>query len=713
MRPTSSTYRSLDRSLPSRIVSDGIFDDAYVTFILYCNPVFPTSIDTSDLRRLFRTLPKSDGRDFSVWILFELVKQYDTKSIRTWSDLALQLGVEPPDIEKGQSTQKVQQYSVRLKRWMRATHVDAFFEYLLGKQHGYFLEVPPLHDPHPVKGRDGVPVEEDLAIRALDPSFRPKRGRRRNESPDDEPGPPKRPLLTTSFTFEGQTLYAQPQSAHPQNGIPLSAWHEKSADPWAAAPAFTPSHIASTDGRNRTPSSAVATSTPRNLRWRFDNTMLSPHPLSAITPSTTQLLDSAFDEPRSAITPSIKSRSRRKHGPVVSSAWINNSGSNASGKQRGRPPNNRSTQDGLFSTFPADPNAERSNSTDRDISTVPWVTAKSPTLLKYPESAAQLNQSPTESPRTMPLQGRPGRLSLQVPQHVGGPVQLVTPTVLVNGEKSAVNRTSISVSSSSQSTPFTTPGQNNGGESIFPRPPPRPGAIEETLAGAMRFRAQNSPQSHSEDLRYLREPTQAPRTYARKPLSLAYEPLKQSLVLCLLRANFESESDPGVDKLTFAEADSLSKSILARLKVAEEDSESILDDVMRLTAANWLGLSSTLCPLPGLDASDGPKKVKLRTSASDWTREVYDVSWRIWWHGLRADVEIKEIEIAHTRDQSLIRARNDGSGTLAQNDGRIDVVSFDDRKTDWKAKCIALQEELRAKEAEIRRVKDRVLQAVL
>ncbi|KAK4983341.1 hypothetical protein LTR50_007294 [Elasticomyces elasticus] len=595
---------------------------------------------------------------------------------------------------------------------MRATHVDAFFEYLLGKQHGYFLEVPSLHDPHPAKGRDGVPVEEDLAIRALDPSFRPKRGRRRNESPDDEIGPPKRPLLTTSFTFEGQTLYAQPQSALPQNGIPLSAWHEKSVNPWAASPAVCPGHIVSTHGKNQTPSSAVTTSTPRNMRWRFDNTMLSPHPLSAITPSTTQLLDSAFDEPRSAITPSIKSRPRRKN---LSSAWINNSGGNTGGKQRGRPPNNHSTQDGLFSTFPADSNAESSNNIDRGIPTVPWVTAKGPTLLNYPESAtpARLNQSPTESPRTMPLQGRPGRLSLQVPQHVGGPVQLVTPTVLVNGEKSAVNRTSTSVSSSSQSTPFTTPGQNNDGESVVPRPPPRPGAIEETLAGAMQSQAQNPPQSQSEDFRHLREPAQAPRSYARKPLSLAYQPLKQSLALCLLRANFESESDPGVDKLTFAEADSLSKSILARLKVAEEDSESALDDVMRLTAANWLGLSSTLCPLPGLDASDGPKKVKLRTSASDWMREVYDVSWRIWWHGLRADVEIKEIEIAHTRDQGLIRARNDGSGTPGRNHGRIDGIFFDDRKTDWKAKCIALQEELRAKEAEIRRVKDRVLQAVL
>jgi hypothetical protein len=39
----------------------------------------------------------------------------DSKEIQTWTRLALDLGVEPPDMEKGQSTQKVQQYSVRLK----------------------------------------------------------------------------------------------------------------------------------------------------------------------------------------------------------------------------------------------------------------------------------------------------------------------------------------------------------------------------------------------------------------------------------------------------------------------------------------------------------------------------------------------------------------------------------------------------------------------
>jgi len=114
-QPPPPTYLPTDRSPPSRDVSDDTIDDAYASFILYCNPNFPTSIDTTELTRLFRTPPKSDGKAFSTWTLFELIRKFDSKEIKTWTQLALDLGVEKPDTDKGQSTQKVQQYSVRLK----------------------------------------------------------------------------------------------------------------------------------------------------------------------------------------------------------------------------------------------------------------------------------------------------------------------------------------------------------------------------------------------------------------------------------------------------------------------------------------------------------------------------------------------------------------------------------------------------------------------
>ena len=119
----TSNYTPTDRHAPSRDVSDDTIDGAYAAFILYCNPSFATTTDTAELTRLFRTPPKSDGKAFSTWTLFELIRKFDAQEIKTWTQLALDLGVERPDTEKGQSTQKVQQYSVRLKVSSKSIHV--------------------------------------------------------------------------------------------------------------------------------------------------------------------------------------------------------------------------------------------------------------------------------------------------------------------------------------------------------------------------------------------------------------------------------------------------------------------------------------------------------------------------------------------------------------------------------------------------------------
>lgn len=114
--PSSSNDNSQQsRILPSRQVTDETFDDAYVSFILYCNPSIPFETDTTELRKIFRVPPKSDGKNFSTFTLFELIRKLELKEIKTWAQLALDLGVEPPALDKGQSAQKVQQYAVRLK----------------------------------------------------------------------------------------------------------------------------------------------------------------------------------------------------------------------------------------------------------------------------------------------------------------------------------------------------------------------------------------------------------------------------------------------------------------------------------------------------------------------------------------------------------------------------------------------------------------------
>jgi hypothetical protein len=110
------SQQSPERSLPSQQFSgDQAFEDAYVEFILYCNPAIPQDVNTHDLRKNFASPPRSDSKTFSTKKLFELLQQLDRKELKTWTELALKLGVEKPAIEKGQSSQKVQQYSVRLK----------------------------------------------------------------------------------------------------------------------------------------------------------------------------------------------------------------------------------------------------------------------------------------------------------------------------------------------------------------------------------------------------------------------------------------------------------------------------------------------------------------------------------------------------------------------------------------------------------------------
>jgi hypothetical protein len=128
------------RALPPRDVTEDTIEDAYVAFILYCNPNVPVPADLSDLRRGFRNPPKSDGKSFSTYTLFELIRKLENKVIKSWSQLALLLGVEPPNAEKRQSTQKVQQYAVRLKVWR-------FICFWLCTRHTRLLPVPHLRDP--------------------------------------------------------------------------------------------------------------------------------------------------------------------------------------------------------------------------------------------------------------------------------------------------------------------------------------------------------------------------------------------------------------------------------------------------------------------------------------------------------------------------------------------------------------------------------------
>ncbi|KAI1878866.1 hypothetical protein JX265_003043 [Neoarthrinium moseri] len=405
--------------LPDRSVTESSIEDAYVDFILHCNPAVPLENDTNALREAFRVPPRSDGKAFSTHTLFVLIKQLNNKELKTWADLALKLGVTPPDIEKGQSSQKIQQYAVRLKRWMHSMHLDAFFDYLLENEHPYWMQIPT--DPNPIceEGRDGVAAEDDMALRALLPQIRPRRGRRKPED-DLNKSPSQRPRLG-SPTFNGD-------GRQPRLDV---------SEPWTAHPdgqrtfLFPPA--------DQTRSSVLPGSEPV-YQWpsELSQTPMTAYPQSAMTPINGRAFWADPSEPRSAITPSKAKLLGRRHGAkVVSSAW-RSGGSGGTGKTRGRPPINRNVDSPLSAITDAHRGFQTptlGNGTPTPQPVLPIDTSVTP-VGAAPTSMPTSASTPTSAgPSSRP--GRPGRLSLQVPERAGGNVRLATPpppVVMINGE---------------------------------------------------------------------------------------------------------------------------------------------------------------------------------------------------------------------------------------------------------------------------------------
>ena len=337
-----------------------------------------------------------------------------------------------------------------MKRWLHAYHIDAFFQYLIGIPNSYYTEVPSTEEnPSEIQYlRDGVPPEEDLVIRALLPEWRPKRGRRKAEDADIEATvSDQRTLQQRSDSVDVAHAFDEQFSTH-QRDTPWSAQPQEH-DAWAAAQvAIAPK----TPITGRTPSGGQLSADLGGQQFKFRvnlgdrATPATPHPQSAIQLQQKLPTTPLAEEPRSAEPiSSVKSplRSRKRHGPAVSSAW-QGSNSGANGKLRGRPPGNRSVKDGPYSTFPANPSTKEAptinigtpvsanNSSQRGRQEAPI--SESSSAFQQIGNAANC--------QTLGLSGseqaaarKPNKLQLQVPEHAGGPVRLATPpTLLINGE---------------------------------------------------------------------------------------------------------------------------------------------------------------------------------------------------------------------------------------------------------------------------------------
>jgi ARS binding protein 2 len=275
------------------------------------------------------------------------------------------------------------------------------------------------------ESRDGVPLEEDLALRALVPEWKPKRGRKRAEDKEnDELKAVKRPHLDTSVGALHNSAFAPHGVNFPQSAIPFSAFPEDlDVDPWGAS-SFASDGV--TDG-------AADGQADGSLAgpefWRATSPGGYPH--SAIIPRNHHPAEMfSANEPQSAVTPSSRdrSRTRRRHGPAVSSAWPGGHGS-TTGKVRGRPPNRVSAPGGPFSSFPVNPGRSTTPLADNvSLRSSPAITVErdaNPQPSNLPDQTPSLSQRPS---------ARPGKLQLQVPPHLGRPIRLATPpTVVLNG----------------------------------------------------------------------------------------------------------------------------------------------------------------------------------------------------------------------------------------------------------------------------------------
>lgn len=379
--------------LPDRAVSRDTIVQAYMQFIFYCNPALPSDCDSGSLEEAFRNPPRSGGKMFEPFAIYELVRQFYNKEIKTWTELTIKLGVEPPDIAKDESAQKVAQYGVRLKKWMHSMHVKSFFEYLMNIPNEYWTDVPQDSNPISRAIRDGVAVEDDMALRALLPHIRPKRGRKRPEL-DDATNTPSKNARMSSPAKVNEEVAPGANGAAPasfdQIQTPATAWPVQDV-PQIPLP-----------------------------RW----------PQSAVTPTVKGVFwgDDAL-EPKSAVTPS--KANQRRGAKNVSSAWRLGGNENGS-KTRGRPPINRTPIDNQSMANATWTPIHGSYEMPRDLPPSAPNANGNASLPLNPTTAPYTNPKPNAPPKPTqfsPDHPRPARpsISLQVPERQGGAVRLATP----------------------------------------------------------------------------------------------------------------------------------------------------------------------------------------------------------------------------------------------------------------------------------------------
>lgn len=279
---------------------------------------------------------------------------------------------------------------------MNSLHVKAFFEYLMDIPNDYWTTIPT--DPSPIGQplRDGVAVEDDMALRALLPHIRPKRGRKRPVDDDALTPPSQRDRLASLSAIDPMRHGSNPPlSAEPSRATMNSPWGPNEGMP---------------------------------------NTPLPKWPQSANTPiSRNSFWDDALEPQSATAPPKPRHATQRRGAKNVSSAWDVPKGG---AKPRGRPPMARTSMDAPLPAYPSMTSAVSpaetvgsNHSESMAPISVPASVMSRHTMPSYSAQSPATAPTPCDTPpshSSPPRYGRPS-ISLQVPERRTSAVRLATP----------------------------------------------------------------------------------------------------------------------------------------------------------------------------------------------------------------------------------------------------------------------------------------------
>lgn len=553
-------------------------------------------------------------------------------------------------------------------------HVDAFFEYLRGQSHDYWSQIPTQHGPVPEE-RDGVPNEEDLALRALLPETRPKRGRKRAEEKEPDPREEtsnvarRRRVDSHPVPEQARDPWSrEPQEEHRVNAADTTKLLEARLEAWAAAD----SGPVTGEIQHRASEPQISMASPSE----FHHDRRLTHPVYRHTARKSPNIDpfspptgESIDSPEAAIRP------RRRTGTVVSSAW-RSSGATEGSKLRGRPPTNRNMSDGPYTTFPVIPEL-RTSKTAPSVES-PTMSSNAPTPRPELWSSAVGNWSnPNMGAGSNGPLSRKLRLPLPIPDRPVG-----------NGSPHYQQITPPALPINTPSPNGNTPAANFGASQWTPR------ATLDTLRQpsipTSYYNADGSVMNESPITNSSSAPSSRPQLELQDDINV--DAIEMSYMQSVLGAEWvDNDGNPGPQP----DADEAMRLVKTMIKChqakAGQDANAFLANVAAMAGARFLN-----------------RKLQIVRAGGNENKIFYRSCWQLQYGSVQGSMQMEcwvpKLDIETRRDSLQ-------EGTIELGDS--EELEDCGRKVDWRKKYVELHQ-LTAKRGEkLRELKQMVLNGLL